>query len=187
MTGNEQSPDAVKYELDRDDRIAKVNEAWNAFARANGAPGLTEPHVIGQWLWSLIDDASVAAVYRPILARVRAGHTVELPFRCDSPTVKRQMRLLLRRGASGIVECIASTQKQVEMAYNPLWDAGRPRGRWTVVVCAWCKHVRDGSGWHPPEEMGTALMAPSAREVPLVSQGICPSCEWRVRALLGST
>lgn len=186
MDAIDSSPDAVRYELDRDDRIVSVNEAWNAFALANGGSGLTAPHVIGQALWSLIDDAPVAGVYRAVLARVRAGHTIELPFRCDSPTLKRQMRLLMRRLPSGIVECISSTQKEVETAYNPLWDARQSRGRWMVLACAWCKRIRDGSGWRPPEEVALALTTPSAAEVPLVTHGICPSCEWRFRALLGS-
>lgn len=178
-------PADVIYELDCEDRIVAVNDAWSQFALANGTPHLIATQVIGQGLWSLIDDTAVQQIYKALLSHVRAGHTIEVPFRCDSPTVKRQLRLLMRPRTPEIVEFVSRTQSEIEATYNPLWDTARRRGQQLVLVCSWCKRVRSAGGWHPPEEAASDLIG-SGNEPPMVSHGICPACEWRLRTLLGS-
>ncbi len=43
------------YQIDRDDVIAAVDDAWAPFAQANQAPQLTD--VLGQSVWDHVADA----------------------------------------------------------------------------------------------------------------------------------
>ena len=46
MRDAEAMTDPVSYVIDADDRIESVSGPWDAFATANGAPGLTAASVV---------------------------------------------------------------------------------------------------------------------------------------------
>jgi hypothetical protein len=88
----------TRYVLDPSDRVVAIDEHWIAFAKANDAATLAD-RVVGQSLWTFIAGPTVRELYRTILGRVRAtGRRVSLPFRCDSPTVRRYMTLSMAPG-----------------------------------------------------------------------------------------
>lgn len=82
------------YRLDRNNCIAVVDPAWLAFARNNDLPALDEPAVLGQPVLGFISDVETRHLYELAFARVRAtGRHIVLPFRCDSPALRRYMEL----------------------------------------------------------------------------------------------
>lgn len=89
-----QAPARLTYRIDRGDVIAAVDDAWAPFARANEAPHLAD--VLGRPLWDYVSDDTTRQVYRDLLARVRAGHDVTFPYRCDAPALRRFMRMTMR-------------------------------------------------------------------------------------------
>lgn len=90
------------YRVDATDVLRWVDDWWLAFARENGAPELTEQHTLGHSLWEFIADCATRELYQEIHSRVRSScRTVVLPFRCDSPTLRRHMRLTIKLGDSG--------------------------------------------------------------------------------------
>lgn len=105
---------ACTYELDVDYRLIAVDEAWSAFAAANGAPELVAPAPLGRTIWSSISDVTTVHLYQQILDRVAAtGEAVCVPIRCDAPDLCRYLDLqITRRRPSGFV--IRSVVSRVE-------------------------------------------------------------------------
>ena len=90
-----------RYRVDATDRINWVDSWWLAFARENGAPELTADSVIGRSLWDFVSGADTRRLFKAIHERVRSsGAPVVLPFRCDSPSLRRHMRLTISREES---------------------------------------------------------------------------------------
>ena len=86
-------PPVFEYEIDASDVITQVNRHWEEFAEANDAPGLGA-RVVGTWLWKHFAGMEVKYIYRTLLERVReSGQSVSIPFRCDSPELRRRMSL----------------------------------------------------------------------------------------------
>jgi hypothetical protein len=88
-------PPEVDYVVNRSDVLVQVNDAWSAFAMANGAPHLVAEHVIGRSIWDFIGDDSVRELYRSLMRRVRNGGRSQFHFRCDSPGWRRYMLMTL--------------------------------------------------------------------------------------------
>ncbi|MFN6963441.1 MAG: PAS domain-containing protein [Pyrinomonadaceae bacterium] len=174
----------VKYRIGKDDRLSFVNEAGRAFALENDAPELAGGDLVGRSLWDFIADPETREVYRMILARVRAGRTVELDVRCDAPDVSRLLRLAIRRHDDDEIEFECST---LAVAPRPreasLIDRGARRARdWVVIVCSWCKRVqtpRTGQ-WVEIDDAVRDLGLLAREVLPGLSHGICRSCRERV-------
>lgn len=104
----------TSYLLDSNDRILSVDAAWVAFARDNDAPALAGK-VVGQSLWGFIANPAVRELYRMLFRRIRATEReVDLPFRCDSPAVKRFMSLSVAPadGPRGTLSCRSSLLRE---------------------------------------------------------------------------
>ena len=100
------------YVLDGHDAITSVSPAWLAFARENGAQELTAQAVLGHSLWNFIQGAETVRLYQAILRRVRSNSSrVVVPFRCDSPTLRRHMRLEISSQPLGCVQFISVLQR----------------------------------------------------------------------------
>ena len=86
------------YVIDRANRVVAVDDGWIAFAIGNDAPDLPG-RVLGANLWTFIANATVQDLYSALFQRIRAtGREITIPFRCDSPSVRRFMKLTVGRG-----------------------------------------------------------------------------------------
>src|SRR4051812_45019373 len=80
-----QSAPPTIYRIDRTDRIIYVDEAWNEFARQNGAEGLLS-RALGKNLWDFVSGRELTQLYLEWFGRIRAsGISSRLNFRCDAP------------------------------------------------------------------------------------------------------
>ena len=98
-----------RYRVDAADVLVWVDELWLAFAKENGAPGLTRGSVVGQSLWDFVSGNELCSLYAEIHSRVRSsGLPAVLPFRCDSPSLQRHMRMTITREDEGQLgyECL---------------------------------------------------------------------------------
>jgi len=172
----------IEYELDREDRISWVNEAWSEFARDNEAQHLVDS-VIGTPIWRWVAGEEVRQLYQLLFSRVRnAGGTTRLPFRCDSPDLRRFMELDISSLPGDGLRCSAQLER-VEPR-RPLWflDPGAPRSeelQWSeevLGICSCCKRVRvDEELWLEPEEAASALRLLEDPPV-AISHTICVDC-----------
>ncbi len=175
-----------EYAIDKDDIITGVNEAFCAFARENGAVDLPDT-VMGTRLEQHLHGEPVLALWHDILEAVRAsGEPLELPFRCDSPEVRRYMRMRIEPTDAGGLHFYTRSEREVRFSQPiALLDAHASHLGQLVRLCAWCKAVLLPSGeWVDIEEGVTRLgLLGSALGVDL-THGVCPTCEARLLAAL---
>lgn len=173
------------HRLDALDRITDVNEAWVTFALENGAVMLTAAAVVGQSLWDYVVGDAPKHIYRQLFKQVRDGREITLPFRCDSPTVRRyhEMRIVGIEDAGIECQCRLLRQEVQDPGPVTLLDPGVFRSDLSVLMCAWCKRVKAPSGdWLALEQAIVVLQLLAQTPPPAVTHGICPSC----RSALGA-
>jgi hypothetical protein len=174
----------VGYRLDAADVIVAVDEGWRGFARANDASELADA-VVGRRIWDYVTGAETAHLWNEVFARARRAGPVELPYRCDSPSLRRYLRMRITAGADGSLE-LASTIEREEPREPPEWFVpGARRVDVTVTGCSWCRRYAVGGDWVEVEDAVAALDL-FAGEAPAITHGLCPACATAVRAELRS-
>jgi hypothetical protein len=175
------------YVIDPADRVVAVDDGWIAFANENDAPDLPE-RVIGVSLWTFIANDTVRELYSTLFRRIRAaGRDITISFRCDSPSVRRYMKLSIGRGAGppGTLLCRA-TLLRVERQSVPfhvvtpsLWSTAPPPWEESdgVVMngCSWCRRV-NANGWREIDDALMRLPTLFSEPVGLRTTGVCPTC-----------
>lgn len=173
--------DLVIYELDDADVIRRVGGQWEAFARANGGAHLVAG-VLGQTIWDFVGGSTTRHMYRMLAGRVRQGHPVSFTYRCDSPAMRRFMRMrMLPIDASGV-------RFESETLTTEAWPPGLRRDRRDdfLTICSWCKKGRLDDTWQEPEVVVERLgMFVGDAERP-ISHAICPSCAEVVEAAIAA-
>jgi hypothetical protein len=173
----------VRYEIDADGVIRDVNPAWDAFARANGAPELAGGGAVGRNVWDFVAGDDVQRLYRLLFARIPGrGVTCALPFRCDGPEVRRFMRLKLSpRGPGGVI-CATRLLREERRPAVGVLAADAPRSARLLAICSWCKRVRAESGCWLELEDALASLDLARSAPPSLGHTICTACDARVAA-----
>jgi hypothetical protein len=173
----------VVYRIDAQDRIAFVNQEWDRFAAGNAAPDLQAPSILARSLWDFISDGTTRHLYRDILKRVRGGGRARFPFRCDGPDLRRFLEMDASPLEAGSVEFRVRTLSVEPRAFQPLLDGGAKRSGEMVRMCGWCKKV-SVDGWVEVEEAIALLKLFESAELPMLTHGICESCDARMRTTM---
>jgi hypothetical protein len=175
------------YVIDPADRVVEVDDGWIAFANANDASDLPE-RVLGASLWTFIANDTVQELYSTLFRRIRStGREITIPFRCDSPSLRRYMKLRIGRdaGPAGTLLC-RTTLTRVERQSVPfhavtpsLWStAAAPQEESEGVVmsgCSWCRRV-NANGWREIDDALMRLPTLFTDPVGLRTTGLCPAC-----------
>jgi hypothetical protein len=174
---NDSEPDLV-YRIDRNDLLVGFNRQWNIFARDNGALDLLREKSFKKPLWSFIHDVETRHVHQTLLNKVRAGKTITgLPFRCDSPLLRRFMEMDILPLGDGKVEYRCRTVKTEPRKMVPLHYAKSDNGEPLLRMCSWCKKVDTGNGnWDEIENAISLLGIFSQEKVPTITHTICDAC-----------
>lgn len=167
-----------RYTVDAHDTITGVSPLWLGFARENGAAQLTAEAVIGQDLWRFICGTETIQFYRAILQRVRTtARRIVVPFRCDSPTLRRYMRLDITRGDQGAVQFEGILEHVEPMTRLNLLDPVFPRSHEVLTMCSCCKRVLlEPHGWLNIEDAAARLHLFEQEQAPHVRQAVCFEC-----------
>ena len=168
-----------QYRIDQDDNLVWMNSWWLAFARENGAIELANSSLVGQSLWKFIADEQTQELYQDIHKRVRGNdQTVVVPFRCDSPTLRRDMQLLITGTAeNNDLLYVGSILRVTATKYLPVLDALRPRLESFLSICSCCKRVLlESHGWLELEEISEKLKLNGNRKLPGWRQTLCQRC-----------
>lgn len=163
--------------VDAHDRIIRVGPAWDAFALDNDGGDAVSGNLLGRPLMHFLTGDAVRYLYRSLFVRVRrTGCTISLPFRCDSPVLRRYMTMHLvpcRRDGIELRSQVLGVEPRDEVRFL---DRHQPRSEEYLQVCSWCRKVRLDKGWVEVEEAIAALHLFEAPELPNVSHGVCPNC-----------
>jgi hypothetical protein len=169
MNSGHRTMQFISYDIGADDIITAVGGEWQIFALENAAPSLVD--VTGCSLWGFVSGLPTRQAYRELLVRVRGGHEVRFPFRCDGPEIIREMAMLMRPLAGGAVRFesfLLATKPRVVGETMPPMEALR--------ICSWCKRVESANGWRYPDFAAEAFAPFDVHETPAVSFGVCPAC-----------
>lgn len=182
MPASQTAPETFVYELDASDRIQAVNDAWDAFARDNGAPDLAREQVVGTTLWRFISDPHTVDLYRLLLERLRHTHRpIEFDYRCDSPDCRRYLHMKVEPIGDGAVRFISRLDRTEPRQAVGALDPNLPRHPGVLSMCSICKRVRSGRhDWVPIEEALNTFETMQRDRPPSVAQGVCPDCSQRI-------
>ncbi len=175
---------------------------WARFALEGDAPGLADPsRILGRSLYEFIAGEDVRDGYRRMHRLLLAGDRdrIRLHFRCDGPSVARNVRLVITplrhagRLAGLLHRCtVLSSERRAPVALLDLHRQPLPgEDAGLLAICSYCKRVRsrgDGPeapaplpGEGPPEWISAEdyLRGGGAPRVRL-SHGICPECRTHI-------
>jgi hypothetical protein len=154
---------------------------FRSFAQANGAPGLAEA-ATGISLWSAVAGDETSLLWRELIARVRADVDVSIPYRCDSPGLRRQLQMQLTSLPDGGVEFVSTFSSADERDPVALlasrYGTGEP-----IRACSWCRRI-DAGGYVEIEE-AVARLGLLEQELGPISHALCSACAVVVRAAAG--
>lgn len=180
-------PPRLHYEVDDVDRLTEVGGAWSDFADANEGSTLTSQLVVGRLLWDYVGDPTTRHLYRTMLKQVRQyAVPVRFRFRCDSPTLRRLLAMELSARDGGHVRFDVETVRLESRPAVPLLKEGhRVASGGFLTLCGWCQDVQlPDDRWVAVEEAVVALKWFEEAAIPLVSHGICPTCNEQLMGLL---
>lgn len=181
MPENEfQSSNATEfsYELDAENRLRAVSPAWLDFALANEANSLTpEERVLGRSVWSFVAGEESRRLYGLIFQKARSlGRPISVPFRCDSPTVRRFMVLKIEPLADGGLHLTGVLERLERRPYTPLLDLQTKRSKDILEICSACKRVKTTRGWLEIEDAARELYLFKTTELPQLEHRVCTDC-----------
>jgi hypothetical protein len=166
------------YRITPDDVIEFVNDAWGRFAKENGTPGLAQG-VLGTSLWNYISGQEVIHLSRELFAKARDRKCeVAIPFRCDSPSVRRYMQMRVVPLTDRKLEfCTWIEREEPYSERIHLLDLAVPRDHeWLLRMCAWCKKIYVGCSWLEIEEAIGRMRLFDHVAMPTITHGICDRC-----------
>ena len=169
---------SYSYSLTPGDRIASVENRWLAFAQENGASELTRENVIGKPLSEFISGTDTQKLYAAILRRVRRDDIIAvLPFRCDSPTMRREMIMRIGNQSADLVTVTCTLVKVEPTGYMRLLDRTARRNLQQLTLCSIClKALVEPVGWLEVEDAAISLHLLEQKTAPSLHYTICPSC-----------
>jgi hypothetical protein len=178
-----------RYQVDSTDLIVWVDEWWLAFAKENGAPGLTKELVLGRSLWDFVAGDELCQLYMEMHTRVRqSGRPAILPFRCDSPWLQRHMRLTISLGSDGRLSYDSVLVRAVPQSHLEVIDSGRPRSAATLDICSCCRRaLLEPAGWMDLEDVSVQLQLFEGHEVPTLHHTVCPECAYTLQSVPSKT
>lgn len=172
----------LTYVIDGEDRIQAVNDAY--VADVGGEPDHVRQRLVGQVIWHVLPG--VAEWYGPLVRRARAEQrTVCFPFRCDTPDLRRLMRMRISPEPGGAISFESAVVRVQPRPHVPLLAGTADPGVHVVTMCSWCKRVDADGDWLEVEDAMERLGA-DTDSLPSVSHGICPRCLDELAALAHS-
>lgn len=171
------SSQIYRYDVDASDFIVWVDNLWLAFAKENGAPQLNVDSVLGHSLWDFVSGDVTRRLYSEIHTRVRStGNSVVLPFRCDSPSLKRHMQLTITQ-REGLLRYESILLRAEPHGHFAALESERPRSECVLTMCSCCKRaLLESLGWLDVEDFSARLRLFDSVEVPQLRYNVCPQC-----------
>lgn len=169
--------EALSYAIDEQDHLIRADEGYYRFAEENGWKEASTS--LGRSLWDYVAGDEMRKLQRMLVRRIRDElGSVELPFRCDGPDVRREMdiRIVARPGGRAVLFSAQLRSEEPRDVSQPLLDPDIPRGTDTLTMCGWCDRFEVGGKWVEVEEAALQLDLFNRPELPALSHGICPEC-----------
>lgn len=176
-------PRIFVHTVDKDGTIIAVNDEWVSFAAENDAPELVREAVVGRPIWDFMSGKETRHISRLLLEKARnSGKRLFIPYRCDSPGMRRFLEMELAPLENGSVEFRSRHLRSEKRDKIELLDRSAERSGEFVVICSWCRRVRCDGAWIEVDEAVSRLHLFSSSALPQLTHGICADCNDLVRA-----
>lgn len=168
----------VVYSINADDSLVEVNEAWTEFALQNQGTALLPPAVYHRSIWDFVTERTTRHLYRELFELVRGGAPpIRFSFRCDSPTIRRELEMTLSALPSDGLEFRVRTLAVEERTGILILEPRARRSKELLRMCSWCKRIPDWSGkWVEIEEALSLLSVFECQSPPAITHTICEDC-----------
>lgn len=169
---------STSYIVDECNRIESIDEAWSSFAKRNKAQALTGDATLCQDINSFISCKKSQELYDMLMHTVRTKKKViEFPFRCDSPEVRRFMRMEMIPLDNEKIAFKSSLEREEAREPLALLDISTERTIKIITICSWCKRIKqDELHWLSTEDAVEHMGLFGKKTLPMLSHGICPGC-----------
>lgn len=146
------------YWLDNKKRIAYVSTFWDEFAVENEGKNVISSKVIGKSIWEFI-DSDTTKMWLDTLLRFSetTKKEIERPYRCDSPDLKRYMKMKVVVEGSNILR-LEHTVLKTEKRINSIKifhrsSSGIASENSFKVRCSVCGRIKDNEEWKEIENI----------------------------------
>lgn len=162
--------------LDAQNRILRVNHDYDRFAEENDGEVIRSDAVLGQPLWQFVTGSTTRMWLESILmlARVREG-SLERPYRCDSPHLRRFMRMRVTKEDGELLkiehETLYTEPREKPVYFQPELVL-KPK---ILRRCSICGRVQVQGVWQEAEQVEGSLTYPEHVKLP-VFYTVCQSC-----------
>lgn len=167
--------DSLAYWVAPDATLARLGEAWDAFAVENSAPELVAARVVGRSLWEFVTDATTRNLYARMIAGAHGGKTFRFPLRCDAPRLRRRLEMSLAPD-DGLVRFETRLVSIEERPAQDVLERNTPRSDVLVRSCSWCGRVEHLDAWLEIDDAVVAYDLFARHPLPRLTHGICPNC-----------
>lgn len=167
----------IQYRLDKSDLIVDVGGAWDRMAVENGGNELCGHSVLGRSLYDFISGDVSKMFVRTIIDGVRVLRRPRtVPYRCDSPGLRRfmEMSISCEDGGGLLLEHRQLRTEATGRRFD--FTVGVAPVRQMVVRCSHCNSVKFSGVWGEPER----VLPEAPGKVPVI-YGVCPNCMDKVR------
>ncbi|MEX2454933.1 MAG: hypothetical protein WD470_09530 [Rhodospirillaceae bacterium] len=188
--------DGICYVTDCDGRIRQVGQRnWERFARENDAPELLSASVVGRSVFDFMSGNAVQTELRNVFRTLKTRERERwlMPFRCDSPGERRNMRLSItpidgKGGVAGFLfqSILLSVETRPPI---DLFDFKALSGLMAelrdlplVRMCSYCQRVNDEEHTHGDWQEAERYYALGGTSQVRISHGICGPCRIVVEA-----
>ncbi|MCG8512491.1 MAG: hypothetical protein MI741_25035 [Rhodospirillales bacterium] len=164
----------IAYRIDHEDRIQSVSGPWDKFALENDGDSVCAADVQGRPIWDFVTgDITKSWLHTLIkLARVR-NEPVERPYRCDSPRLKRFMRMRIVPQQDGLLriehELVSTEQRSIPVHF----EFSRKAHVRLMLRCSICGRVQEGANWREAE----TTQRDSLGAIP-IAYSVCDDCSF---------
>lgn len=168
----------VVYRIDQNDFLIFFNAEWNLFAEENDSFHLIGENIWKRSIWDFIHDRGTRHLHATLLHKVRSDRTIlRLPFRCDSPALRRFMEMDILPMGEGRVEYRCRMIKIEAREPVPMFPGDVAGGESLLRMCSWCKKVYVGdNSWFEIEDAIKILGLFSTVNLPGISHTMCEEC-----------
>jgi len=171
------STQTLSYAIDEHDHLIRVDQGYYSFAAENGWEEATTS--LGRSIWDYVAGHEMVKLQRLLVRRIRDEvGDIELPFRCDGPAVRREMKIRIVARPGGRIVLFSARMRSEEARDLPqlLLDPATPRSDEVLEMCGWCDRFEVDGEWVEVEEAARRLELFNRSELPALSHGICPDC-----------
>jgi hypothetical protein len=166
----------LSYWINSSGTVLNIGGPWDAWLGHDGElpDRCSEANVVGNSLFSFVENEGVRHVYRTIHARVfETGTTIEFPFRCDSAWLRREMQMSITRDEDALrYDSIIISETRRE---RPL-PQPTPTANTLIAMCSFCKAYRfpiESPLW---KDIELLFREPHLPGLFSVTHGMCQPC-----------